>query len=145
MVDQPFVNVTIKVNASLGIRSRHRDGNTSFVHHHAVATSPLPVIKTSPVPIPTKTVSHQCRNNAFYRSQLAKKSTVPVNKHQTMCKWDKEDVEYFQDGKPAGTRSYIVVNEPRTGSSWLQEVSYYHNSIKVQVKLASNMFSQIAS
>jgi hypothetical protein len=30
---------------------------------------------------------------------------------------------------------YVVINEPRTGSSWLQEVSQMHPGVKVQFEL----------
>ena len=33
--------------------------------------------------------------------------------------------------------SYIVINEPRSRSSWLQEISQMHPGVKVQLDLAA--------
>jgi hypothetical protein len=88
-----------------------------------------------PPPSPSQPGGFQCRDNTWYKTQLAKKQILPMDRHNKNCKWDKEDEPFLKDGKPPGIRSYFVVNEPRTGSSWLQEVSYYHSAIKVQFEL----------
>ena len=59
-----------------------------------------------------------------------------------VCCPDPEDVPFW--GSDNGevrryvertTRRYIVVNEPRSGSSWLQEISITHPGVKVQFEL----------
>ena len=104
------------------------------VRKEANVTLKVPQRPPSPPP-PSHPGSFQCRDNIWYRAQLAKKQKLPTDKHNNICKWEKEDEPFLKDGKPPGIRSYLVVNEPRTGSSWLQEVSYYHSGIKVQFEL----------
>ena len=57
-------------------------------------------------------------------------------KPSIFCTHDPEDIEAFESSaNQPRVSSYILINEPRTGSSWLQEISNMHPGVKVQFEL----------
>jgi len=55
---------------------------------------------------------------------------------EAFWKSDKEEMRRYAERT---ARRYIVVNEARSGSSWLQEISITHPGVKVQFELDMNM------
>jgi FkbM family methyltransferase len=115
-----------------------------FYHSHAKLSSPqkgepiaekhasLPQVETRRY-TPIENSTQPSRNSP--NKQKTYQSTPPVQTPHPGCEYDTGDEKFFSSGKPPSVQSYIVLNEARSGSSWLQEISYAHPAIKVQFEL----------